>query len=613
MIGATITDRPRGILVGLPSTDEVSKYENQKLNPMLRATDCLARRVFGVDRDPSTGRGKRTISQKDFRNGTLTLTHATSSKGFQMITVGLIVAEEIAEWPADTDGRGHALDQAMERGTQYEGELKVVVPSTPGLAGSCKITELLEKGDERWCFWRCVHCGDHYRLRFSHLTTETTPDGGWRAVVAAPCCGAITYPEDRREMKRTETFVPCFRSETSAPPWARDARGEIIPDVIRAEDFAAAKARDCEGRDKSFHFWRGQASASSWAGVWKKWLEVRDDPTGLRVFYQQYLGEPYEASTETPDTERLLATAGGAPDAKTRPVRRGHIPPWAGVVTIAADTQGTWLEWQAQAHGPQNLSAIIDHGVIDIPPEDPRAWAALAGVFARAWPSAHLRPQVAVRCGVDTGGTATQDAYRFIAGSPVYHGIKAATGPQARFAPPVEVQRRGRLKGRDGRVISKIPLLKPNTHALKKAVTFALHNTLEAHATGDLQSGYHLFLHDGMTLREVEQLTSETLHVDPARDRESWERIGSTPNEQFDMAVYNRALWLYAGIQTWTAESWTALFEREAVRPEDIDMGPLEALMHADPAPAPAPGQRATPRIPAWLRRQGAIGGRGVG
>jgi phage terminase large subunit GpA-like protein len=616
LVGATITDRPRGILIVLPSTDEVTKFETTKLDPMIRACDALQRRVYGGGtRSPS--QKSQTKRLKTFRDGFIQITHATSSKGLQMITVGVIVAEEVAEYPVDTDKRGHALDQAIERGTQYEGELKVYVPSTPGNAGSCKITELFEAGDQRWIFWKCPECGDHFRFRFAHMLAEDV-DGGSRAVCAAPCCGSILAHEAKREMNKTARFVPTFSSlnPDNTVPWAIGPDGKPNMDVIPADQFEAALNRDCEGRDKSFHIWRGQSPFSSWASIWKKWQTAKDDPTELRVFYQQYLGEPYQAAVDVPKTDQLLAARGGAPDPKTQPVRRGYIPSWAGLVTIAADVQGNRIEWQAQAHGPRDLSAVIDTGVIDLPPQDPRAWVALDRVFSRDWPSSHLRPQKARRCGVDTGGHATQESYRFIAGHPHYHGIKGRTGIKARFGPLTEFRMTGRMRGANARTTQKVPLLLLNTHELKKGVFFGLQNLLAANDAKALQSGYHLFLHDEVTEAQIDQITSEHLIIDAAKDSELWERIAGRANEQLDLCVYNRALGLVQGTRRMTDADWTSLFAREAIDPAQVDMGPLEQLMHAaaNPDDGQGPDMSAEPITPApratptWLNQFGKIG-----
>ncbi len=601
-IGSFITDNPRGILCILPSNDEVTKYERTKLEPMFKATDCLARRVYGVGK---TSDPKSTVKLKMFKDGSITLTAAGTSKGLQMITVGLIIAEEVSEYPPDTGGRGFALDQGIERGTQYEGELKVVVPATPGIKGKCKITELFEAGSQAWIFWKCGHCGDHYRLQFKHMDEV---DG--RAVIFAPCCGVKTEQSARREMNRTARFVHCFKSlnPANAVPWASfEKKGEephILKDVIRAKDFKAALNRDLEGRDKSFHIWRGQSPFSLWAGVWKKWKQVKGNPIKLKVFYQQYLGLPYESAVDVPSHAKLMKIKGGAPNAKTSPVRRGIIPPWAGFVTMAADLQGDRFEWSATAWGPGPMSAVIDHGVINTPPLHAEGWRELRKVFGTEWPSVHLRNQIAVKYGIDTGGHNTQQAYQFIKANPDVLGIKGMTGPRARFEPLLQPSKRGGRLKYGGRTIARVPFWLLNTHLMKKVIYAGLDNALLSAETGKVAPGYHLFFHGDVGEEWCKQITAEHLIVDPMRDLEKWEKITeSRANEQLDLAVYNYAMALQYGLEKMSDTDWQTLFAREIIDATKVDMGPLEMLMSdTGVQPLPRPSAQDS-EAPDWLKR----------
>lgn len=612
VIGYFIEDNPRGILVILPSGEELTKYERTKLDPMLRACPTLARRVHGIGNTES--KKKTTVKLKEFRDGTITLTSAGSSKGLQMITVGLIVFEEIAEAPADTDGRGHALDQAIERGTQYEGELKVIIPSTPGMAGEtedgkplCKITELFKDGAQGWIFWKCPHCADHFRMRFSHMAEV---DG--RAVVFAPCCGSKIEHSEKRKMNLTPAlggdcaFLFCFESQNPANafPWKTDADGKIIPDVVAAEDFAAAKSRDLEGRDKSFHIWRGQSPFSTWGNVWSKWQKSQNDPIALKVFYQQYLGEPYEAALNKPKDQEIYDMRGGAPDAKTRPIRRGIIPPWAGFVVMTADLQGDRIEWAAKAYGPNGMIATIDHGIIDRPPFDPAAWRDLRRVFDTEWTSSHMRPQRAVKMGVDTGGHNTQEAYRFIMGNPDVFALKGMTGPSAQHEPLFQASRKGgKLKGIRKQTEHRVPLTLLNTHQLKKAVYFGLTNALESYKTGELQPGINFFYHDQIDTGFAKQLVAENFIIDDTKGTERWERIASRANEQLDLEVYAYALALMYGLNRMSDDDWTALFTREAIDPTELDLTPLEKIARLPKEPA-TPAPRNTPDTrPSWMKK----------
>jgi len=597
-IGHTITDAPKGILVLLPSFDEAVKYAELKLDTMIESSPALSRCVYR-----RYGDRRSKVTRKTFRNGFLQIGSANADKNLQMITVGLIIAEELGSWPAETGDRGDPFTQALARGTTYGENLKVVCPSTPGMVGACRITALYMAGDQRLWFWKCPECGDYFTMRFGHLIKD---DG--RIACAAPCCGSLIGHHHKSTMNAGGVWVPLFASDNPDNPilFAKNDAGEIIPDVIFAKDMPAALTRDTEGRDKSYRIWQGISPFSTWKLIWDAYDEAKDDPTKLAAFYQQVLGEAYEAAVDTPKHDKIYAMKGGAPDAKTRPVRRGIIPPWAGFVTMAADLQGHRIEWAAKAYGPGGMCATIDHGVIDRGPYDPAAWIELRREFDREWKSNHLRPQRAVKMGVDTGGHNTREAYLFILGNPDVHALKGMTGPSAQHEPLFQASRKGGrldMKGMKQRATTRVPLILLNTHELKKAVYWGLQNALNCYDTGEILPGLKFFYHEEIDTGFAKQLVSENLIIDEKKRREYWERINGRPNEQLDLEGYAYALALMYGFSRMTDADWSALFKREAIDPTEIDLTPLEKLARAPEEPITPAKKTPIDTRPNWMQK----------
>lgn len=595
-IGHTITDAPKGILVLLPSFEEAVKYAEIKLDTMIEASPALSRCVYR-----RYGDRRSKVTRKTFRNGFLQIGSANADKNLQMITVGLIICEELGGWTAETGERGDPFTQALARGTTYGEDLKVVCPSTPGMVGNCRITALYMAGDQRLWFWECPECGDYFTMRFSHLIND---DG--RIACAAPCCGSVIGHHHKAGMNAKGLWLPLFTSDNpeNPVPFAKNDTGEIIPDVILAKDIEAARGRDTEGRDKSYRIWQGISPFSTWKLIWDAYEAAKDDPTKLAAFYQQVLGEAFEAAIDTPKHEKIHAMRGGAPNAKTRPVRRAILPPWAGFVTTAADLQGDRIEWASKAYGPNQMVATIDHGIIDRAPFDPAAWTELRRVFDTEYESTHLRPQRAVKMGVDTGGHNTQEAYHFILGNPDVHGIKGMTGPKARFEPLFQASRKGgKLKGLRKRTEQRVPLVLLNTHQLKKAVYFGLQNALNAYELGEVQPGLNFFYHDEIDTGFAKQLVAENLVIDERRRNEYWERIAGRANEQLDLEVYAYALALMYGFNRMTDADWTALFTREAIDPTEIDLTPLEKLARVKDEPVTPKSKKPIDTRPSWMQK----------
>ena len=612
-IGRAIEEDPMGILVVLPTHTEAAKWSEIKLEPMISATPELVRRVYSRH-----GEKRSSQSRKKFRDGFLQIASANATANLQMISVGLIVDEEVSEWPLPDpdDDRGDPFDQAQARGTIYGESLKTIVPSTPGKIGACRVSTLYAVGTQHRWVWTCPHCGDGFIPRFAHLV-RTGSGTTARVDLAPPCCGVLIGHAHKTAMNLSGRWVPTFRSENpnnpapAAKPNPKDPSDRRIADVIPAADIDAAVARDCEGRDKSFHIWQGISPFSTWTIIHRKYREAKGDPAKMIAFTQQVLGEAYDAEMDTPDYERLFEMAGGAPNVKTSPVRRGIVPTWAGFLTAAADLQGDRFEWAVYAWGPGPRGACIDHGVIDTPPLQPSGWRDLRAVYAREYASPHLRPQMARRMGTDTGGHDTQAAYRFIVGNPDVVGLKGMTGPNARFEPLHQPSRKGgRLKSRDGATALRVPLTLLNTHKLKKYVYSALDNALMAYDAGTVGEGLHLFFHDEIEAEFTQQITAEQLIVDPVRNHEKWVKTASRPNEQLDLAVYNLSLSIQFGLFRMTTDDWETLFLREASDPATLDLTPLELLAREEadtPAPLPRQSDKDAadgPKIPDWLRRQ---------
>ena len=570
-----IATHPVGIAVTLGTHEEASKYSEVKLEPILSASPALARCVM-------TGHGKdgSKVMRKRFRGGFLQFASATNPKNLQMLSFGLTINEEISGWPRNAGERGDPHANIRARGKAFGVKFKEINLSTPAKSGTCKQTELTLAGTQHHLFWQCVHCADWYHLRFEHLERYQG-----RAVAIAPCCGAVTEHKDKNHMAKTARFIPLYPSDNPANPvpLAKAADGKTIDWVIRNTDIDAAHARPLEGRDKSFKYWQAMVPLpnQNWISILDEYDAAQGDPEKLAAFSQQTLGEAFELATERPKWKTLLANKGGAPRARTAPITRGIIPSWAGFVTMSADLQGNRGEWAAYAHGPGRIMACIDHGIIPIAPLQDEFWIELRRIFATPWPSTHMRPQIAARYGVDTGGHNSQEAYRFIRSNPDVHGIQGMKGIRARFGPPFQIKAAGRLKLQSGRIDeTRIDLLQINTHLYKKQFYIALNNAIQSHNDDELTMGRNVFFHPETDEEFFKQITAEFLYEDRKKDIEQWRKVqDSQANEQLDLGVYAMALADLAQISRMSREDWTRHFTEQAIDPKTLNIGPLEALM----------------------------------
>lgn len=639
-LGHMIDTAPRSAAVICPSLDKCQQWNREQWEPMLDVTEALKLKVLASRSRAEDGSSTRF---KRFRGGFLKLISASTAKELQSSTIGLLIFEEPTDYPLDTDGRGDPIDQARHRLDAWGEDGKELAASTPGDKGACRISDMYEAGDQRLFHVPCRECGEFSVLAWEHFRCDPGEDA--QPYIVRPCCGTLMREGDVPRAIAGGVWLATYPSNDPANP--------APPPVIAASDIARWRRRPREGRYPSFHLWQAYSPFASWRKIWAAWTEGQAHPDKLRTFYQQVLGEAFEPVMDRPRAERLIELARHPASAKLIRLRRGWIPPWAWLLTGAADVQTDRIEWAAWAWGPVSADeftppageaapgvpavngALVDWGVISIPPDDPRAWAELAQVSMRRWPGEASMELGFDQFGVDTGGHFTSQSYQFAAR---LSGIRALKGATDREAPPIALWRK--VRAGVGKLSGKVQLWGVGGHNLKRRVYFGLSQALGSvdlgadpgqmaaglRGTGRREPGA-LFLPPEIDEQLARQITAEHLteKIIGGKRILTWERPPHLPNEQLDMCVYAMALGVHAGIDRRRWEDWAALAEARRKPETDPGEAPLEALWRGNGAaphersegagapgpkgPATAPSDRSpnpNPRpagMPAWMQR----------
>lgn len=498
-----------------------------------------------------------TMAFKRFAGGFDLITTASSSKGLQMISVRYLIMEEVSEYPLDTDGRGSPIDQARARQKSYGSLAKEFVPSTPGIAGECRITEMFEDGDRRRCYLPCPHCGVFQTLRIENMQEPSSATND-RVTFACTACGDLIDQASMLDMRARHRWVPTRveDGEAMVPP-------EIGPDAIDA--FAVAP---CTGRvmawQPSYALWSAYSPFETWNDIWARRVAAQGDPVKEKTFTQQDLGEAYERSSETPDWEKLLAVRESWP--------RGIIPYPACVLTGFIDVQGNRFEWGIWGFGPGFQAWLIDRGVIGHSYETDEAWRAIDQLTSRMWQTESGRSVEVMRWAIDTG-TFTQTLYDRVSHRRQLLATKSDNRPKAA---PFKMSRAD-LRDSRGNIISgrQIDLGHVGQFDLKLSVYEGMrHLVVGKEPDGRWPQGT-VHLPDWIGEDELKQLTAETL-VDPRLeakgntkrqslvkpgDQREWRKRPHQPNEGLDIAVGCRALAWSEGAGQITPERWFELVE----------------------------------------------------
>jgi len=332
-------------------------------------------------------KGKQGLTNKKIEwagGGFLIPLGAINDSKQRSLSAPLLLRDEVSGWPLAVGKEGSDPTKTTEtRTNSYELTRKILDLSTPTTAGTCSIDRRYKMGDQRQYHVPCVHCGEKQVLKFRganqdtgliyglHWETEVTDTG--LTVVAGSTryrcmhCGEDMVNEHKALIMGGGEWIP------SATPSQPDFRSYHLPAMY----------------SPSF--------ARSWEAIARAWVEAWDDEENrpkdiekLQVFYNNDLGEPFEARTDKLKPHQISPH-------KRRDYRAGelpmhHVTERAGgpleIVTMAVDVQEKWLAVKVMAWAPSADNAgynayMVEYLTIegDCTNADSDAWQALADII----------------------------------------------------------------------------------------------------------------------------------------------------------------------------------------------------------------------------------------
>lgn len=194
LIGRTVTDAPRNIYSVHPIEDDVERFSEGDIEPMIKA--CLEG-YFVEKKSRDSG---RTKNFKKFHGGWIRIVNSGSLTKFRGTTVGVLLIHE-----ADAIDR-ETIEKALNRTTGVE-DAVIVIESTCTLAPGLKedgsieyrsnIHRYYDEGDKRKWFVKCRKCGRLQAIRYSSFKW---PAG--RMDLAACHCKFCDAPHNERQWKK---------------------------------------------------------------------------------------------------------------------------------------------------------------------------------------------------------------------------------------------------------------------------------------------------------------------------------------------------------------------------------------------------------------------------
>jgi len=368
-IGYVIHHAPGPMMVVWPTSDMAMRNSTHRIDPLIEESQAL-REIIAPARSRDSG---NTKLMKAFRGGVLVLTGANSAVGLRSMPVRYLFLDEIDGYPLDVDGEGDAISLAEAR-TRTFARRKLLLVSTPTIAGASMIEREYEASDQRRYFVPCPDCGHRQWLRFEQLRWEPG-----KPEAAAYICEACDKP------------VPEHHK-----PW-----------MLEHGTWQAMSSG--RSRTAGFHL-------SSLYSPWRKWTEVaaaweratRSEAKSAAViksFKNTELGETWVEEGEAPDWQRLLE--------RREDYRIGTIPVGGLLLAAGADVQKDRIEVSVWAFGRGKESWLVEHRVLMGDTARDEVWKSLASVLRDTWTHTSGASVPLVRFALDTG-FATQEAYAFV-------------------------------------------------------------------------------------------------------------------------------------------------------------------------------------------------------
>src|SRR5215813_1034850 len=134
-LGYVIDQAPGPFLFVEPTLQLALRLSRQSLDPAIAETPVLRDRVAA----PRSKSAANTALLKEFAGGLVALTGANSAAGLRSLTARYCCFDEVDAYPADVRGEGDPLELAETRSRTYGRRRKVLVISTPTVAGMSRI------------------------------------------------------------------------------------------------------------------------------------------------------------------------------------------------------------------------------------------------------------------------------------------------------------------------------------------------------------------------------------------------------------------------------------------------------------------------------------------
>lgn len=375
-VAYNIHQDPAPTLVVQPTEGDAKDWSQKQLSPMLEANPHLVGRV-AERRSRDSG---NTILDKVYSGGSITIRGAHSPKGLRRHSARDVILDEVDGFNPTAKNEGDPVMLSTRANRTYP-DRKTIMGSTPTLLHSSRIVAALKTSDWREYWVPCPHCGESQVFKWGG---PEEPYGlKWEGTVECRTCRKEVEPEEEHcPTCRGEDFEITHLPETAA--YLCEHCGSLIEEaekpaiVERGTWVPRYPGRVVRGY--AINGFISPFEGASWVNMVREFLKAKEDPSLFQVWWNQWLGEPWEERGEKPNAKGLetRAMAFVGPDG-----RRIEVPDGVGVLTSGVDVQHDRLELLVVGWGGEGKAWDIFHERVYGDPHRSDTWARLDFLLAR--------------------------------------------------------------------------------------------------------------------------------------------------------------------------------------------------------------------------------------
>lgn len=391
-----IASDPATIMLTLPTKDKAIGFAKKNLDPLIRDNETISNRI----RPPRAKDSNTTKLFKPFEGGSLTVVWAGSPASFRGDTYRVFMGDDVDGFPVSAGSEGDPASLGKRR-TITVWNRKIVLISSPTVAGISRIALEFSISDQRHFYVPCPHCRHAQILVFGKQSMWVKPTqdniiGNLAGRFAAEHAEYHIGLKFDKENCTWATYV-CEKCQKEIDETEKVA-------MVRGGHYIAANpsVTDIAG----FHVSELLSDFNtSWTRIAKEFLEAKQSAETLKVFVNNVLGETFDEEAFQ-ISEHFL---------QQRVKDYIMAPKACFLLSAGADIQGDRIEYFVWGWGLGDECWLIDHQIIIGNPYDELTWSKLDAYINETRYKHESGIPLKPFCTFVDSGDFTDEAYRFTA------------------------------------------------------------------------------------------------------------------------------------------------------------------------------------------------------